>query len=222
MSGLTDLPSEDEESLGPLIFEKQAFQDKAHRDYAHLMHMIRLYLIQMGQQLGLADGSVPGSLQQVVNDLVLGGGGVGPPGPAGPVGPPGPAGPAGSNIELAVACLNTDVVGACVRIAGAYSGGYYQVETVDLTDWAGGIAVGMLVSKSDTTHGIVKVSGVIDGLYTGLTPGLTYVAGTNGQLVRPAPVPLVSQRLYVQPMGWALSTDKFLLSPSPHVTILTG
>lgn len=235
MAGLTELPSTAEESLGPLVFEKQSFGSKAERDYAHLMHKIRLYLIQVGEQLGLSDGSVPGSLQQLVNDMVLTG--TGPPGPTGPTGPTGPQGPQGvpgptgpvgpagssaSDIELPAECLSTDLVGACVRITGAFSGGYYQVSTVDLTDWSGGIAVGMLVSKSDSTHGIVRVSGIVEGIYTSLTPGLNYVIGTDGQLVRPGPTPLVSQRLYIQTMGWAISTDRFLLVPSPHVTIRSG
>lgn len=71
MPGLTELPSTDAASLGATRKDLRTFKGEEHRASARLLNKIRVYLIQIGEQLGLGDGSTAGSLQQAVNDLAL-------------------------------------------------------------------------------------------------------------------------------------------------------
>lgn len=77
MSGLTELPSTSESSLGSTRKDLIPFRGELHRASAGLLNKIRTYLIQMGEMLGLEDGSTPGSLRAQVNTLMEGGGGGG-------------------------------------------------------------------------------------------------------------------------------------------------
>lgn len=70
MAGLTELPSTDNSSLGPDKRDKIPFRDELFRVPARVVNKIRQYLIELGQQVGKADGSTPGSLQAQVNSLI--------------------------------------------------------------------------------------------------------------------------------------------------------
>lgn len=77
MSGLTELPSTSETSLGSDRKDLIPFKGEKHRASALLLNKLRAYAIQMGEMLGLGDGSTPGSLRAQVNALMEGGGGGG-------------------------------------------------------------------------------------------------------------------------------------------------
>lgn len=135
-----------------------------------------------------------------------------------PVPPPTPT----TGITLNVVCSPSDIVGACVTVSGIASPDVYNVATVDLTQWDPGTAIGVLISKNTATTGIVQVSGIVKGVYVGLTPGATYVASVSGQITRTPPAPGIGQRIFVQKMGWAMGVNEFLVSPSVTVTIRQG
>lgn len=146
----------------------------------------------------------------------------GPPGADGPTGPTGPAGSSTDTVTIAVSCASGDAVGACVKITGPKSGGAYPVTTVDLTDPASGIAVGILSAKSAPTVGTVLMRGALTGFYSMLDPGKTYVVDAAGQITRTSPTPSPGLRVFVQSMGWAITDDEFYVAPSPTATILQG
>lgn len=75
MSGLTELPSTSSTSLGSTRKDLIPFKNEPHRASARLLNKFRTYLIEIGEMLGLGDGSTPDSLRAQVNALMEGGGG---------------------------------------------------------------------------------------------------------------------------------------------------
>jgi hypothetical protein len=75
MSGLTELPSTSPTSLGSTRKDLIPFKNEPHRASARLLNKFRTYLIEIGEMLGLGDGSTPGSLRAQVDELMAGGGG---------------------------------------------------------------------------------------------------------------------------------------------------
>ena len=69
MSGLTELPSTAATSLGPDKVDRIPYLNEAYRAQSFLLNKIRVYLIQIGEMLGLGDGSTPGSIAYRLNLL---------------------------------------------------------------------------------------------------------------------------------------------------------
>lgn len=74
---LTELPSTAPESLGPDKIDQRVYAGEPYRIQAFLVNKIRQYLIDIGSEVGLHDGSTVGSLVARVIALEAGGGGGG-------------------------------------------------------------------------------------------------------------------------------------------------
>lgn len=74
---ITELPTTAPTSLGPDKIDKRVYAGEAYRIQAFLVNKIRQYLIDIGGEVGLSDGSTPGSLVARVAALEAGGGGGG-------------------------------------------------------------------------------------------------------------------------------------------------
>ena len=118
----------------------------------------------------------------------------------------------GFNRTLDCICANTDIVGDCVRIDADKAGGLYQVEAVDI-DVDNDPAIGIITAKSAPTFCTVQIFGILSGIYTGLTPGTTYLVGTDSQLTTTLAAPTSGFR-WVQQMGTALSSSELFLNPN--------
>lgn len=119
-----------------------------------------------------------------------------------------------SNVQgtLDAICKAADSVGDCVKVIDAKAGALYQVEKLDI-DSDTEPAIGIIESKSTSTRCVVKVLGILQGVYTGLLPGKTYLVGTNSQLALTLADPASGFR-YAQIMGTAVSDDEFLVMPT--------
>lgn len=116
-------------------------------------------------------------------------------------------------------CFASDAVGNAVYVFANKVGNLYQVETVDVTDVTKMPAVGVIISKSDAAHCIVRTVGVIEGLYTGLLPGKRLLVQDDGKLNHGYNRPLSGVKL-VQPMGVAISAqDVSLITESPVIIL---
>lgn len=119
-----------------------------------------------------------------------------------------------SDIEgiINAACSASDSVGDCVKIDSDKVGALYQVKKLDI-DSDTKPAVGIIQSKSTPSRCVVRVLGILKGVYTGLTSGRTYLVGTNSQLALTLADPASGFR-YAQIMGTAVSDDEFLVMPN--------
>ncbi len=112
-------------------------------------------------------------------------------------------------------CAPADATGDCVKISGDAIGGVYQVGAVDITDPAPEPACGIIISKTSPTDCVVQVSGVMAGVYAGLTSGRVYFVDVNSRLDEAPPAaPAPGNTTYVQSMGVALSDNVIVLSPA--------
>lgn len=118
------------------------------------------------------------------------------------------------NVELAQ-CAAGDGVGACVYTTGDRVGGYYQVGTADPSDRGKMPAVGMIVQKLTPTVCFVKFEGVVEGVYSDLTPGELLFVGDGGGLDDEMPA---GNSKYVQSVGTSLGSDVFRLEPNLLMT----
>lgn len=112
-------------------------------------------------------------------------------------------------------CLETDSVGDSVYITGDKVSNRYQVAKVDITDISKMPAIGVIVRKETTTSCTVQIGGVVQGVYTGLTPEETLVIATDSTLTETTPAPAPASFVLVQIMGTAVATDEVLLRVSP-------
>jgi len=132
-------------------------------------------------------------------------------------------GPAPGPVLYPVACLATDVVGDLVHIRAA-GGTPYKVERADPLDASKMPAVGVLVSKSAPTTGMMQVVGDVLAVYSGLIPGKRYFVGLDGRPQLPSAFPslLPGERLQVQTIGVAPTTGVLLLSGSVNYVVRVG
>jgi hypothetical protein len=111
-------------------------------------------------------------------------------------------------------CLATDAIGDCVRIRAAKVGNAFQVEKVDISTPGDPPAVAIVLRKDSPTNCIIHFHGPLRGVYSGLSPGVVYLVGTDG---RPAAVgdanyPVAGSD-YFQQIGVATSSDELLVHP---------
>lgn len=109
-------------------------------------------------------------------------------------------------------CKAADAVGDSVKVIDVKAGAFIQVEKLDI-DNDTKPAIGIIESKSASTICVVRILGLLKGVYTGLLPGETYLVGTNSQLTRTLADPAAGFR-YVQIMGTATSDDEFMVLPN--------
>lgn len=111
-------------------------------------------------------------------------------------------------------CQPTDQVGRAVHITGDRVGDLYQVTTVDIEDDATIPSLGIIISKSSSTTCLVQLTGLVEGLLTGLTPdGVIFIA-PDGSLTQTKPTANVAPGfVWVQHMGQAMASDVFILNP---------
>lgn len=126
---------------------------------------------------------------------------------------------AGSSGVLVVSanCLAGDSVGNAVKVTGAPVGGLYQVSTVDVTDPSALLTAGVIISKDTPTTCAVQLTGVVSGVYAGLSEGRTYFVDLTGAPSLTPPIAAPGGIAYVQPLGTALAADVLLLQPQPPV-----
>jgi hypothetical protein len=115
-------------------------------------------------------------------------------------------------------CLATNIVGDIVRITGAGM----TVDKADCTNEAKMLAVGVIISKSGSTSCVVQTNDIVSGVYTGLTPGSLYFVGSNGRPTTTRPSPPTGGSVLVQPIGYALDANLFLVSPGTNITRMRG
>jgi len=112
---------------------------------------------------------------------------------------------------FAANCLASDTVGDVVYITGDKLGLFYQVTQVDIDDLTKMPAAGVIIVKGSSTECIVQYAGIIQNIYTGLTPQLSLFVGTNGRLTHTVPPhPTTGPRVH-QMMGIAIATTALLL-----------
>lgn len=123
-------------------------------------------------------------------------------------------------IEDAV-CFDDDSVGDCVRIVSQRDlSGRLMVGRIDIT--AQKKACGIIISKSSPTACKVQLHGIMSGVYTGLTPGESYMIDTASRLTTTLPTPPASGFVYVQHMGHAVSDDELFIHPNNPIKRVDG
>jgi len=126
-----------------------------------------------------------------------------------------------SNSYKEVACLSGDTIGNCMRIRDVRVNGKWRVETADPSDRAKMPAVGVLISKSTPTVGIVQLFGVVD-LFTEMVPGQPLLVGFNGELLDEIPTLAPGEYFWAQQIGVAVSNDLLMMPGVSSMTRYTG
>lgn len=123
--------------------------------------------------------------------------------------------PGSDPLEVQVICSAGDLPGDIMYFA-SYDG-QYHVSKVDITQAIKMTGVGVLISKSTLTTARLKTSGLVTGVYSGLTPGGKYFTGFDSRPVLNSPAPTIpNARIFVQKIGIALATDAMYLRISPE------
>lgn len=129
--------------------------------------------------------------------------------------------PLGGKARVTASCLTTDAVGDLVYVAGSIAGNDYDVAKVDVGDYTKMPAFGVIVAKLSTTRCVVQMSGEVVGIYTGLTEGRVYFAGSDGRPSLTPPAPGLSGRAYLQSVGLAVSADVLKIEPINDMKVRT-
>ncbi|HUX16555.1 MAG TPA: hypothetical protein VMW52_08775 [Phycisphaerae bacterium] len=108
-------------------------------------------------------------------------------------------------------CLAADAVEDLVYIRANKSGGFFQVEKVDIQAPATMPAIGMILEKSTSTRCFVQVFGIIE--LSGLVVGDRYWVGADSQIAASPPTRVVGVQVIAQVVGVALSGTELLFNP---------
>lgn len=109
-----------------------------------------------------------------------------------------------------VICTAQEHVGDLVKVVGAGK----QVSRVNVASRALMPATGVITAKLSDSIAVMQLTGPVEGVYTGLTPGRLYFVGMDG---RPSLVPPATQqspKRIVQIVGSALDQNILLLAPN--------
>lgn len=120
----------------------------------------------------------------------------------------------GETSLLPAYCFATDHVGDAVYFMGNRVGIHFQVTRVNIDDSnpRKATARAIIVSKSDPSTCTILISGLLEGIYTGLTYGATVFVGTDGRLTTEKPAqPLTGSRL-IQRVGSVLDSSCIAIS----------
>lgn len=117
----------------------------------------------------------------------------------------------GSESRVVVECLAGDNVGRFMAVRDEMSGSKWLVHTADPYDDAKMPAVGILISKSSPTEGVMVRLGEIENQYTGLDVSKPAFVGENGDVVQASPT-VVGGIVHIQRAGFPLGSDVLYLS----------
>lgn len=88
--------------------------------------------------------------------------------------------------DIPVACLATDSVGDPVSVRDVMTGtGRWRVQKADCLDGAKMPAVGILISKTTPTTGVMRRVGPVTGIFSGLDVAQKTFIGKGGGVVQP-------------------------------------
>jgi hypothetical protein len=117
-------------------------------------------------------------------------------------------------------CEATDSVQTAVYITGDMVGGRYQVTRANPLSAATMPAVGVVIAKSAPTVCRVHLQGLLQGIFTSLTPSAIYFVGTDGEIAKASdptfPPPGGVSRF--QQIGVALAVDWLMVIPLGVIT----
>lgn len=114
--------------------------------------------------------------------------------------------------DVPVACLSTDNVGdvVCIRDEMTITG-RWRIERADCFDESKIPAVGILISKSTPTTGIMRRKGPVD-LFVGLDTTKRYYVGPAGSLLDSAPDAPVGSYVIAQKIGIPVDSSVLYLT----------
>ena len=111
-----------------------------------------------------------------------------------------------NNFMHIVKCSASDTVGQVMYITGDKSGEKWRVAAADPTDRSKMPGLGILISKSTSTSGVLQFFGEISLVFTGLTPNAKYFVGSGGNISLTPPDPG-----YIQGIGLATASNVLFL-----------
>lgn len=119
-------------------------------------------------------------------------------------------------------CDAGDLVGDAVRISSDKVAGLFTVSKVDIDSAAGNDAfsAGVIISKSDPLTCRVQWGGVLEGVYSGLTPGFRLFVDENSRLQEGPPARPSTGRRLVQELAYALASDTILINPLAPIRVV--
>ena len=118
-----------------------------------------------------------------------------------------------SGLVVPAACSTTDAIGAWVYVTSSQQS-YLAVTTADPKQ-AYQPVVGLLVDKGDDGSCQVALGGLVDGIFTNLSPGAAYFLGPTGTTILP---PLTASSIvYVQQVGIAVGPSTMLVMPTQRI-----
>ena len=121
----------------------------------------------------------------------------------------------GGSRVIAAHCSSSDLVGDAVRVSGDRVTGMYTVSKVDIDAVTGNEAVsmGVIISKSSSVTCQVQWRGVLQGIYSGLTPGSRLFVNELSRLQEGPPARPATGRRLVQELAYVLANDTILIKP---------
>lgn len=130
----------------------------------------------------------------------------------------------GTDFSIQANCDAGVSEGDVVYVSSDKVGSYYQVAKVDIdnTDSVQAIGIGIVSSKSSSTTCTVYLSGVLPGVYSGLTPGKRLFVDTSARLVQTPPSRPLSGKRIVQKVAYALASDTILIRPEEPIQQITA
>lgn len=98
-------------------------------------------------------------------------------------------------------------------------GDLYQVTLVniDSATTVEAIGVGVIRAKRSATVCEVQLGGLLDGVYTGLTPGRRLFVDTSGRLSESPPSQPISGRRLSQRVAFAMASDVIFVAPAEPI-----
>ena len=126
-----------------------------------------------------------------------------------------PARVAAAPLIVRAECAAARAVGDVVYVSAPKIGNLYQVSLVNI-DSANpivAIGIGVIKAKRTATECEVQLGGLLDGVYTGLTPGARLFVNTSGRLASTPPGHPITGRRLVQRVAYAMDADVILVNP---------
>lgn len=97
------------------------------------------------------------------------------------------------------------------------------VDFIDVNDLTQMPAIGVVTQKPSPTTAVVQTSGIVTGVFSGLSPGQRYFSGKNSRpALAAALIPAPGELLFHQPIGLAIDYSIMLMTPSMSLTRVRG
>lgn len=113
-------------------------------------------------------------------------------------------------------CDNSVLVGDCVYII-SFMDSVYTVGRADMRHVSKLPTVGIVVTKESSTKCVVQLSGLIEGIYSGLLIGKSVFVGLDGQITQSS-LRDADNDIFLQIMGSGISPNSILLSVQFNLT----